>query len=462
MIFFLVLFSWGYSTMNVAFYTLGCKLNYAETSQLQSLFEQAGHTAVPFGNPADIVIVNTCTVTENADRECRQIVRRALRTSPQAFVGVTGCYAQLQPEEIASIEGVSAVFGAKEKFKITELIEEFKQFDTPHVFVSELSDDVEFVESHSADNDSRTRAYLKLQDGCNYKCSFCTIPLARGKSRSMAFNVIPEKIRNLEKAGYQEIILSGINLGDYQAIDGEEFSDVVHLVENMNAQARLRIGSIEPNLLTQDIINTVAQSQSFVPHFHIPLQSGSPEILKMMRRRYKAEYYHDLIHRIKAVMPQCGIGVDVIVGFPGETDEHFEETYQFLNALPVSYLHVFSYSERENTPAAEYASPIPPHKRAERSKRLRILSAKKKFEFYASRIGAIHSVIPESRDELTGKWRGWTENYVRVEFSAPASILQRPMNVRILSTDGDIAQAELLEETEQSSTALPEYISILM
>ncbi len=448
--------------MNVAFYTLGCKLNYAETSQLQALFEQAGHTPVKFGEPTDIVIVNTCTVTENADRECRQIVRRALRTSPNAFVGVTGCYAQLQPEEIASIEGVDAVFGAKEKFQIPALVPRFEKFETPFVFVSDIGEELEFVESHSADNDSRTRAYLKLQDGCNYKCSFCTIPLARGKSRSMEFAVIPEKIRNLEKAGYQEIILSGINLGDYQAVDGEEFTDVVRMIEEMKTNARLRIGSIEPNLLTQEIIDTVAQSQAFVPHFHIPLQSGSPDILKMMRRRYKVEYYHDLIHRIKTAMPHCCIGVDVIVGFPGESDEHFEETYQFLQELPVSYLHVFSYSERENTPAIEFANPVPPHKRAERSKRLRILSAKKKMEFYASQLDTIHSVIPESRDDLTGKWRGWTENYVRVEFSAPQGLLQRPMKVRLLSTDGEIVHAECVDTTDTQETVLPEYIAILM
>ena len=448
--------------MNVAFYTLGCKLNYAETSQLQSLFEQAGHTPVKFGEPTDIVIINTCTVTENADRECRQIVRRALRTSPGAFVGVTGCYAQLQPEEIASIEGVDAVFGAKEKFQIPTLVPHFEKFATPFVYVSDIGEELEFVESHSADNDSRTRAYLKLQDGCNYKCSFCTIPLARGKSRSMDFAKIAENIRNLERAGYQEIILSGINLGDYQSVHGEEFTDVVRMVEDMNTNARLRIGSIEPNLLTQEIIDTVAQSASFVPHFHIPLQSGSPDILKMMRRRYKVEYYHDLIHRIKTAMPHCAIGVDVIVGFPGESDEHFEETYQFLQELPVSYLHVFSYSERENTPAVEYANSVPPHKRAERSKRLRILSAKKKYEFYQDQCGTERSVLPETRDDLTGIWRGWTENYVRVEFSAPASILQRPMNVRLLSTDGDIVQAEYIETLDRQETFVPEYIPILL
>lgn len=488
--------------MNVAFYTLGCKLNYAETSQLQHLFEKEGHRVVPFGAAdasIDAVIINTCTVTENADRECRQIVRRALRHSPQAFVGVTGCYAQLQPEEIASIEGVDAVFGAKEKFQIPALVPEFRKLDTPRRFVSELDDDLYFVEAHSAENDSRTRAFLKLQDGCNYKCSFCTIPLARGKSRSIDFGAIAQQVQALEDAGYHEIVLSGINIGDYKATTGERFADVVRLLDErgraqnernaQNAQnearARLRISSIEPNLLTQEIVDMVARSSVFCPSFHIPLQSGSAEILRMMRRRYKVEHYRDLVRRIKAAMPHAAIGVDVIVGFPGETDAHFEETFRLLHELPISYLHVFSYSERENTPAAEYSAQglkVPMHIRAERSKRLRSLSAKKKLEFYASQCGSVHTVIPETRNEA-GRWLGWTENYVRVEFATQiestdaeststgaSTILQKPVQVRLreLGESGETVMADVLHTLPELAAApaaeyaQPKYIPILM
>lgn len=450
--------------MNIAFYTLGCKLNYAETSQLQHIFEEAGHTTVPFGEHADAVIINTCTVTENADRECRQIIRRALRRSPQAFIGVTGCYAQLQPEEIASIEGVDAVFGAKEKFAIPRLVDTFAKFDTPRCFVSELDGDIGFVESQSSEHDSRTRAFLKLQDGCNYKCSFCTIPLARGKSRSMEFGLIPEKLQRIEEAGYHEVVLSGINLGDYLAPTGEEFTDVVRLIEELQPNLRVRISSIEPNLLTREIIDIIANSSVFCPSFHIPLQSGSPEILRQMRRRYKAEYYHDLIHSIKDVMPHCAIGVDVIVGFPTETDAHFEETFTFLHELPISYLHVFSYSERENTPAAEWSAEghaVPQHKRSERSRRLRTLSAKKKFDFYRAECGSERIVIPEERNVETGLWQGWTENYIRAEFEGSPTLVQAPLRVQLRQTDGEIVFADVLEPVNMDALRTG-YIPILV
>jgi threonylcarbamoyladenosine tRNA methylthiotransferase MtaB len=437
--------------MNVSFYTLGCKLNYAETSQLQHIFERAGHSVVPFGEQADAVIVNTCTVTENADKECRQIIRRALRISPQAFIGVTGCYAQLQPEEIASIEGVDAVFGAKEKFNIPRLVGSFQKFDTPRCFVDELGgDELEFVEAQSSDGDSRTRAFLKLQDGCNYKCSFCTIPLARGASRAMDFAFIPEKIRRLEEAGYREVVLSGINLGDYRAPTGETFTDVVRRIEELQPRLRVRISSIEPNLLTPEIIEIIAGSSVFCPSFHIPLQSGSPDILRLMRRRYKAEQYRDLIFSIKAAMPHAAIGADVIVGFPTESDAHFEETFAFLHSLPVSYLHVFSYSERENTPAAELSfsgGGVSPAVRSERSRRLRGLSTKKKHAFYRSQLGAERVAIPERRNPETGLWIGWTENYARVEFPAEAALVQAPARVRLeeISPNGETILASFVE-----------------
>jgi threonylcarbamoyladenosine tRNA methylthiotransferase MtaB len=448
--------------MNISFYTLGCKLNYAETSQLREQFEKLGHNIVDFGEPTDAVLINTCTVTENADTECRKIIRRALRTSPNAFVGVTGCYAQLQPEEIASVEGVDAVFGAQEKFKIPQIITDFKKVETPQIFVNEFSDEIEFVGAKSGDNDSRTRAVFKIQDGCNYNCSFCTIPLARGGSRSMDYVKIEEAFKDLEKSGYSEIVLSGINLGDYSGKNGEKFSDVVKLIDSLDTNARVRISSIEPNLLKPEILETVAQSDVFCPHFHIPLQSGSPEVLKMMRRRYKASYYEELILKIKSEMPHCCIGVDVIVGFPGETDEFFEETYNFLKDLPISYLHVFTYSERENTPAAIFKDKIPPQVKKARTNRLRALSAFKKSEFYASQIGTERTVIPETYSAETGRWIGFTENYVRVEFTAPAVLIQKPMRVVLKEMLGEHVLAELTEAELLKEENFPQYISILV
>lgn len=447
--------------MNISFYTLGCKLNYAETSTLREQFEQAGHSIVEFGEPTDAVIINTCTVTENADTECRKIIRRALRTSPDAFVGVTGCYAQLQPEEIATIEGVDAVFGSKEKFEIQSIFKDFRKIDTPQIHVSDLSD-VEFTEAHSAENDSRSRAFLKLQDGCNYNCSFCTIPLARGESRSMDFATISSRIDGLIRSGFREIVLSGINLGDYRAPSGEKFIDILRAIEERKPAARFRISSIEPNLLTPEIVELVAKSQHIVPHFHIPLQSGSPEILRLMRRRYKAENYEALITNIKSTMPDCCIGVDVIVGFPGETDAHFEETFTFLHQLPISYLHVFTYSERENTPAAVYSGKVPNAKRKERTARLRNLSAMKKSEFYRSQVGSERTVIPESYNHETGLWIAWTENYVRAEFPAPPSIIQAPMRVRLTEFLGETVRAELLDQPILEDDHTPHYIPILL
>lgn len=445
--------------MNIAFYTLGCKLNYAETSQLQAQFERHGHTVVDFGSPADAVIVNTCTVTETADRECRQVIRRALRVSPEAFVAVTGCYAQLQPEEIATIEGVDAVFGAKEKFAMTELVQQFKKFETPKIYVSELTDDLEFVEAQSSESDSRTRAFLKIQDGCNYNCSFCTIPLARGGSRAMPFSRIAEKLRELEQSGYHEVVLSGINLGDYRAPSGERFTDVVRMIDELKPRLRVRISSIEPNLLTPEIVDITAQSSVFVPHFHIPLQSGSPAILRMMRRRYKASAYSELVYSIKRAMPHCALGVDVIVGFPGETDELFEETFNFLHELPVTYLHVFNYSERENTPAAVYEGKVPPAVKKARIHRLRTLSALKKYEFYREQCGTEHTVIPEERNPDTGLWSGWTENYVRAEFASSSALLQTPVRVRLQEHTGDTVRSTVVETAGEQRHA--SYIPIL-
>jgi len=434
--------------MKVSFYTLGCKLNYSETSTIASQFVQAGHSVVPYGEDADCLIINTCTVTENADTEARKIIRRTLKKSPNAFIGVTGCYAQLQPEEIASIDGVDAVFGTKEKFEILQNITSFDKIETPKIFITEQEEITEFNESFSFEADSRTRAFLKIQDGCNYNCSFCTIPLARGGSRSMPFDQILPRIKEIEKSGYNEIVLTGINLGDYSN-EHYKFVDVIRLIASSDVQSRFRISSIEPNLLTQEILDIVLSSSKFCQHFHIPLQSGSSEILGKMRRRYKVQYYKELIQRIKEKNVDTCIGVDVIVGFPGETNQHFEETFTFLEELPISYLHVFTYSERENTPAKEFENPVTYAVRKLRTARLRQLSELKKNIFYTSQLGKKKTVIPETFNEQTGKWNGYTENYVKVTFEAKSSLIQNPSVVLLNSFDGNNVQStfESLQQT---------------
>lgn len=445
--------------MRISFHTLGCKQNYAESSHIREQFEKAGHSIVDFGEECDAVLINTCTVTENADVECRKIIRRALKTSPNAFIGVTGCYAQLQPEEIASVDGVDAVFGAKEKFNIPSLIHDFKKLEVPRIFVDD-TEDLDFVEASFSENDSRTRSFLKMQDGCDYTCTFCTIPLARGGSRSMHFGEIEKHIRRLETAGYHEITLTGINLGEYKAPTGERFTEVLQHIHNLKPSARIRLGSVEPNKMTQDMIDLMAESPYFCKHVHIPLQSGSPEILRQMRRRYKADYYADLVYRIKSAMPDCCIGVDVITGFPGESNEHFEESFAFVQELPISYLHVFTYSERENTPAAVLGNKVPMEERKERTNRLRSLSAKKKFAFYRSQCGSERVVLPEQYNAHQQQWSGYTENYVRVEFSAPAVLLQKPMRVLLQDTDGEMVKGEVLESVE--SFVLADYIPLMI
>lgn len=448
--------------MKVSFYTLGCKLNYSETSTIASQFVSAGHSIVPFGEDADCLIINTCTVTENADTEARKIIRRTLKKSPNAFIGVTGCYAQLQPEEIASIDGVDAVFGTKEKYSILNSISQFDKSDSPKIFVSDQEEITDFNESFSFEADSRTRAFLKIQDGCNYNCSFCTIPLARGASRSMPFENIIPKMKEIEASGYNEIVLTGINLGDY-LFEDKRFVEVIKSIEHSDISARVRISSIEPNLLTPEIIDIVLNSKKFCQHFHIPLQSGSSEILGKMRRRYKVQNYKDLIHSIKNTNQDTCIGVDVIVGFPGETEEHFEQTFKFLEELPISYLHVFTYSERENTPAKELENPIPYAVRKLRTARLRQLSELKKNIFYTSQVGKKKTVIPETFTDQTGKWSGYTENYVKVSFEAVSSLLQIPSVVLLNSFDGNNVQStiESLQQTIKKEH-MKDYFPILI
>lgn len=417
--------------MRVSFYNIGCKVNFAEISQIQKQFESLGAEIVDFGAPSDAVIINTCSVTNTADSDCRKIIRRALRSNPNAFVAVIGCYAQLRPEEIAEIEGVDAIIGTKYKFDIPILIDKFEKQPKPLTFVTQTDGNLPYHTAISVDNESRTRIVFKLQDGCDYSCTYCTIPLARGKSRSMPFEEIRRKILELHDTEYEEVVLSGINLGEYKAPTGETFLDVIKLIDSMHPRQRFRISSIEPNKLNDEILKVVSNSDVFCPHFHIPLQSGSDEILRLMRRRYNTSIYAKLIEKVKAILPNSCIGVDVITGFPGETQNYFEETYNFIESLPVSYLHVFTYSERSGTQAENFPSKVPREERKERTNILRKLSDLKRRQFYESQINKILSVVPEEYNADLGLWKGWSENYVRIEF--PSDTLNIKKRVQIFT-----------------------------
>ncbi|TVZ27728.1 threonylcarbamoyladenosine tRNA methylthiotransferase MtaB [Gillisia sp. Hel_I_86] len=402
----------------VAFYTLGCKLNFSETSTIARSFKNEGFQRVEFSERADIYVINTCSVTENADKRFKSIVKQAQKVNEDAFVIAIGCYAQLKPEELADVHGVDLVLGATEKFKITDYLNDLTKQEFAEIHSCEIAD-ADFYESAYSFGD-RTRAFLKVQDGCDYKCTYCTIPLARGISRSDNLQNVLKNASEIAAKGIQEIVLTGVNIGDYGKGEfGDKkhehtFLDLVKSLDEVKGINRLRISSIEPNLLENETIDFVAQSNSFVPHFHIPLQSGSNQILKAMRRRYMRELYVEKVSQIKKVMPDACIGVDVIVGFPGETDEHFLETYNFLNELEISYLHVFAYSERENTVAAEMDEVVPLSIRKKRSKMLRGLSAKKRRAFYESQLGTTHTVLFEGENK-EGYIHGFTENYVKVK-----------------------------------------------
>ncbi|MCH7409312.1 tRNA (N(6)-L-threonylcarbamoyladenosine(37)-C(2))-methylthiotransferase MtaB [Belliella sp. DSM 111904] len=398
----------------VAFYTLGCKLNYSETSTISRMFEDKGYLKVAFEENPDIFIINTCSVTENADKKCKKIVQEAKKISPNSYVTIIGCYAQLKPQEIAEIKGVDAVLGAAEKFRLIELLDGFAKEQETKVLASEIQEAVTFNNAYSIND--RTRTFLKVQDGCNYGCAFCTIPLARGKSRSDSTENILAAAREIAATDVKEVVLTGVNIGDFGIQEGkrkEKFIDLVKAIDEIEGIERLRISSIEPNLLTNEIIEFASTSKRFVPHFHIPLQSGSNEILRKMGRRYLRELYEDRVSKIKTLMPHCCIGVDVIVGFPGETEELFLETYNFLNDLDISYLHVFTYSERANTRATEMDHVVPMKVRNERSKMLRILSEKKRRKFYEENLDKTFTVLFED-DVEDGKMHGFTENYIRV------------------------------------------------
>lgn len=405
---------------SIAFHTLGCKLNFSETSTLSRQMEEAGFLKKDFSDIADIYVINTCSVTNNADKECRQIVRRIQRKAPASVVVITGCYAQLKPEEIASIEGVDMVLGAAEKFNLIEHLQDFTKGDSTKISSCDI-DDIEGFNASFSSND-RTRTFLKVQDGCDYSCTFCTIPLARGHSRSNTIEGVIEDINELSNSGTKEIVLTGINLGDFgkghlgAKRRSESFFDLMKAIEATKGIDRFRISSIEPNLLTLEMIDFVAKSDKFLPHFHIPLQSGSNEILANMKRRYQRELYQERVSFIKKKMPDACIGVDVIVGFPGETDRHFQETFDFLHELEVAYFHVFTYSERANTPANEMKGAVPVPVRNERNKILRNLSYQKTQYFAKAHEGQKRPVLFESIKN--GYLEGYTDNYIKVKVAA--------------------------------------------
>ena len=429
----------------VALHTLGCKLNFSETSTIGNTFVKQGYEIVDFKESADIYVFNTCTVTENAEKECRQFVRRALRQNPNAYVIVTGCYAQLRPDEISEIEGVDAVLGSSEKFKLFSLLENFEKKELACIHVSPTDKLNEFGPAHSTDADSRTRAYFKIQDGCDYKCSFCTIPLARGLSRSMDPDALITELRNLVDEGYKEIILTGVNVGDYgKSYDTDLYKLLLKMVD-VPGDFRLRISSIEPNLLSDEILELTAENPKLCRHFHIPLQSGSPNVLKMMRRRYKVELYRDLIYKAKDRIKDLGIGADVIVGFPGETEEDFMQTYDLLKELPVSYLHVFTYSERPDTAAISMGNVVDVAERKRRNNMLRILSEKKRSAFYEEMKGKNLEVIFEAENH-NGSMKGFSSNYVKVSHPFDPAFVNILSDVKITEFDGETCSGEISGE----------------
>ncbi|MBT4918180.1 MAG: tRNA (N(6)-L-threonylcarbamoyladenosine(37)-C(2))-methylthiotransferase MtaB [Flavobacteriaceae bacterium] len=421
----------------VAFYTLGCKLNFSETSTIARSFKEEGFERTDFSQKADMYVINTCTVTENADKKFKDIVKLAQKSNPDAFVAAVGCYAQLKPEELANVNGVDLVLGATEKFKITDYINDLSKNDFGEVHSCDIEEANFYVGSYSIGD--RTRAFLKVQDGCDYVCTFCTIPLARGISRSDKLEKVLANAKEISDQGIKEIVLTGVNIGDYGK--GEfgnkkhehTFLELIQSLDRLVGIERIRISSIEPNLLKNETIKFVSESNAFVPHFHIPLQSGSNTLLRLMKRRYQRELYQERVHEIKKYMPNACIGVDVIVGFPGETDELFLETYHFLNELNISYLHVFTYSERVNTPAAKMELVVPQNVRKKRSKMLRSLSVKKRRLFYESQLDSSHSVLFEAENKK-GYIHGFTENYVKVK---------APWNPVLVNTKKEVILTEI-------------------
>ena len=430
---------------SIAFHTLGCKLNYSETSSIKHMFEERGYAVLNDRQAADIFVLNTCSVTDFADRKCRKEIRRFKRQNPDSKVIVIGCYAQLKPKEIAEIQGVNLVLGAAEKFQILDFVPELYDQDISNTYFSQPIEETRtFFHAHSEKD--RTRSFLKVQDGCDYKCSFCTIPLARGKSRSDSVKNVLREAQRLAEAGTREIVLTGVNIGDFghgQSLDEkdprdrqENFFDLVHALDAHCEVPRIRISSIEPNLLSDEIIAFVAQSERFTPHFHMPLQSGSDTLLKKMRRRYNTALYSDRVRKIKSLMPHACIGVDVIVGFPGETDDIFQETFDYLNGLDISYLHVFTYSERENTPAAEMGDVVPMETRRARNEALRRLSDVKKTAFYRQHLGEARQVLFEKSREAR-RLTGFTDNYIKINAPDELGSVNTLQKVQLRALAGD-------------------------
>lgn len=430
----------------VAFYTLGCKLNFSETSTISRLFEDAGFAKVGFEEHPDVYVINTCSVTENADKKCKQLVKRAKKINPDSFVVIVGCYAQLKPTEIAQINGVNMVLGANEKFNILEHLDKIDQ-NTEETIVSfdNIKETKEFVPSYSFGD--RTRSFLKVQDGCDYFCSFCTIPLARGKSRNATIEETILEAKKIADTKIREVVLTGVNIGDFGQGGDEDFYQLIQGLDQVDGIDRFRISSIEPNLLSNEIIDfCLSKSKRFVPHFHIPLQSGSDRILKLMRRKYERSLYAERVQQIKSLRSDACIGVDVIVGFPGETDEDFMETIDFLKNLDISYLHVFTYSERANTGAPKLGEAVPMDVRRERSKQLHLLSDRKKRQFYAENIGSERTVLFE-QEEDEGIMYGFTENYVKVKYTYQTDLVNTFQSIKILDLDRDgIMKCELVSK----------------
>lgn len=440
----------------VAFHTLGCKLNFSETSSLKREFEDHNFFVTGFGNKADVYVINTCSVTQDANRDCRKFVRQALRRNPEAFVAVTGCYAQLEPQEIASIEGVDVVIGARDKFKLFELAGQFEKKDHTIIHHSDVNEAVDF--HHAFSSSDRTRAFLKIQDGCDYKCAFCTIPLARGKSRSPLISEILANARQVLDEGYREIVLTGVNAGDFGRYNGESFLELLMALDRIDGLERIRISSIEPNLLHEDIIRFAADSRTIQPHFHIPLQSGSDTMLAIMKRRYRTDLYRSRVELIRQMMPDAAIGVDVITGHPGETEDLFRETFDFIKSLDISYLHVFTYSERPNTSALDVTPVVPVPVRKKRTHILRRLSAMKRFEFDTRHGGEPRPVLFES-EPGDGLISGWTDNYIRVFAPFRPSLINSIAPVTLLGYDSNRGGyiAEISKKTEMPEmTVKPE------
>ena len=427
----------------VAFYTLGCKLNFSETSTIARLFEDAGFAKVDFEDTPDIYVINTCSVTDNADKKCKQLVKKALKINPNAFVTIVGCYAQLKPEEIGGIPGVDLVLGANEKFDILAYLEKTDKLEETKVSYQNIKETQEFVPSYSFGD--RTRSFLKVQDGCDYFCTFCTIPLARGKSRNASIAETILEAEKIAQTDIKEVVLTGVNIGDFGQGEGENFFQLIQALDKVDGIDRYRISSIEPNLLSNEIITfCLEKSAHFVPHFHIPLQVGNDRILKAMRRKYERSLYAERVEHIKSLRKDCCIGVDVIVGFPGETDEEFLDSYNFIQSLDISYLHVFTYSERANTSAPKLGTYVPMEKRKERSKMLHILSDKKKRAFYEQNIGSERTVLFEAEED-EGMMYGFTENYVKVKVPFNASFVNSFQKVKLTAIDRDgIMKVEVL------------------